>query len=815
MKNICGSDFKMRNVVEESPSSFNPACLGGWEWACDLEGHYIFCDEAVAESIGYSVEYLINLPLTTGIKDRGSQVAIETALRRRQFPFTVQVKMTTLGGKEIEIVCQFLEEKEIMLNGKYRTTVINGFSCQSVHLSEENTNEGIELNSSDPLLSPSEGVTENNDMGLSSEKVFHEGKSNRFELPSSKVIGKNISDKTNSLGVGKKEKSSKFLWLALPLIIFLFFGGALFIERMGLSYNTIDTSLDFLEPSTYSPTANVNPLEDIRHSLVLYDPSDEITRDHYQTVQTALADMRVNYHAMDVRDVKRFQDLDFNLYDTIVIAVVDLNVIERSIEDLFDYINNGGRILFSIRPDPSYTFEAINRKIGIQSYTGNLIEAHGVDFVTDFMPLMKGMQIGQGFLHHSSIPVRLESNAVLHVVSADDFRVPILWEYSYGMGRIVFINSNQFNDKSNRGFLAMAYSLLEDIFVYPVVNSSVTLLEGFPGPLPEQKNENIAQQYGRDIPSFFINVWWPDLQSLGYKYGLKYTGLLIEAYNEQIKPPFGIEGDIEQFGYLGNSILQSEGEIGVSGYNQIPLCLEDEMVSDEPVAWNDSAGMMQAFSDVLELTKSLFPEQQTTTFAPPGGVICGHAWSKINEGVSGLKVVTGTYLPETPQRINLDEFIELPEGMISFPWVSSGYALDEYQQWVVANTLSLYYLNSHVIFPNEILTDDGWGDKGWAGRRQQLEDQFLWVYLNSPGLRRLTAREGAMAVQRYRRLIVDYSLGENQLDIVMENYIDDGWLMMRTIHNPASINGGTYQQVGSDLFLIHAEEAELAVYFEE
>ena len=49
----------------------------------------------------------------------------------------------------------------------------------------------------------------------------------------------------------------------------------------------------------------------------------------------------------------------------------------------------------------------------------------------------------------------------------------------------------------------------------------------------------------------------------------------------------------------------------------------------------------------------------------------------------------------------------------------------------------------------------------------------------------------------------------------LTNYYDDVWLMMRTQENPVSITTGTIQQVGDDLFLIHAEEAIFTIVFEE
>ena len=44
----------------------------------------------------------------------------------------------------------------------------------------------------------------------------------------------------------------------------------------------------------------------------------------------------------------------------------------------------------------------------------------------------------------------------------------------------------------------------------------------------------IREQYNRDISSFYSAVWWPDMLLLCEEYGIKYTGMLIEDYTEEI-----------------------------------------------------------------------------------------------------------------------------------------------------------------------------------------------------------------------------------------------------------------------------------------
>ena len=115
-------------------------------------------------------------------------------------------------------------------------------------------------------------------------------------------------------------------------------------------------------------------------------------------------------------------------------------------------------------------------------------------------------------------------------------RIPLLWEHKQGKGLIV-VNNLSVCSRESRGYYAAAYSLLQDVFAYPVINSSLFFIDDFPAPLPIGYNEYITKFNKRDVRSFFLNVWWPDLIDLSKRYGLKYTGLIIQDYNERVAPP--------------------------------------------------------------------------------------------------------------------------------------------------------------------------------------------------------------------------------------------------------------------------------------
>ena len=138
--------------------------------------------------------------------------------------------------------------------------------------------------------------------------------------------------------------------------------------------------------------------------------------------------------------------------------------------------------------------------------------------------------------------------------TCDERQIPLLWECRYGKGKFVVSNNSIMQKKEARGIVCAAYSLLSDICVYPVMNFSVFFIDDFPAPMPEGHHTVILKQYGRAIENFYKNIWWPDMLRLGKEYGLKYTGLLVETYNDNVKGPFSAEQDLEAPVFWGHAL---------------------------------------------------------------------------------------------------------------------------------------------------------------------------------------------------------------------------------------------------------------------
>lgn len=603
-----------------------------------------------------------------------------------------------------------------------------------------------------------------------------------------------------------KPYRASFLWLLLPFLSFIFLGLIIFVERMGMRYTVSGGTLNFLA----SAPAAVAPASQPAQCLILFDSQGPGELEPLRQLKYTFASMRVNCAEQDLRDDA---DLSLRSYRQVVMASPNMDLIGDQIEVLDNWVRSGGKLLFAIRPDPGVVFQGFYRKIGIRSLNGNLVNLSGIIGRPGFMPGLPEEAIGNEFLNHSSIPGDLDPQSAVYATSGDAYHLPLVWSFPYGQGKVVVLNSDQFLNRASAGVVASAFSLAGEPFAWPVVNSSVIFLEDFPGPLPLASHENLTRFYGRDIRSFFVNVWWPDMNALAQKYQLKYTGLMVESFSNNVKPPFLPEGESDTFQYLGASLLDSGGEIATQGFNKVPLCLEQELPPNaEAIAWPTSDDMQFGVAEGFRFVLSLFPQQPAVTLAPAEGILCGDALRWLPGTDQSMRVLSGKYLNGGAADVPEMDFAELPSGLISYPRISSGIGDSEYDRWIAANALTLLYVHSQSINANAPLGNDALAKAGWETMRESIDNSFLDMFGPVKGLRQLTAREGAMAVQRYDRLYLQQTADARGLHLKVTNLEDEAWLMLRSEKALAKIPD--LIDLGHSLYLLRVSQPEITLSFE-
>ncbi len=600
-------------------------------------------------------------------------------------------------------------------------------------------------------------------------------------------------------------KGRGFAALFWPFIALLVFGGLLWAERTGVPYNLTMEQEGFL-PQSEVRTGDKNPEKEC---LLLYDGQGGT--DLHTNIEFVLRTVSVGFDAIDVSKEK---SIDPSQYRTVVLALMDLDVMQQSVPALIKWVEGGGQLLAAYSLDPSPTLSAIAGKFGIENTNLDFYEQKRVKLLTELMPGGKGLEFdwGEG---RSGLGVRLSGDCAVHMVSVDEQNgdLPMLWERPLGKGRIVMNNNDAFAFRESRGLVAAAYSLLGDAFAYPVINASMFFLDDFPSPVPSGHNEYIDKFYQMDVNTFYTNVWFPDIQNFGKTYGLKYTGMLIEQYSDAVKQPFDKATDLERYRYFGNIALQDGGEIGLHGYNHMPLALENfdyRGLYEDYKPWHSESDIIQSLQEAVRFCGEAFPGIQMKTYVPPSNILSDEGRRILKENFPQINTISSVYLPDDLSYVQ--DFSVGEDGIINLPRVIAGCILTDYDRWVALNELNLQYVNSHFMHPDDTLDPDRGADRGWDWMRGNLEGYLKWLYGSAKGLRNLTAQQGAMAVQRYCNLTVARAETDGAYVLDIDGLYDEAYLLVRLNHGePGSVQGGTLQQISGNLYLLHATRDRVAI----
>ena len=99
------------------------------------------------------------------------------------------------------------------------------------------------------------------------------------------------------------------------------------------------------------------------------------------------------------------------------------------------------------------------------------------------------------------------------------------------------------------------------------------------------------------------------MMSLAAEHGVRYTGVMIENYEDETDGKIKKQTDTQRFQYFGNMILHQGGELGYHGYNHQPLSLSNVDYGDvlPYKTWISMKAMQDALGELIRFGKEMFP----------------------------------------------------------------------------------------------------------------------------------------------------------------------------------------------------------------
>ncbi|WP_250252288.1 DUF2194 domain-containing protein [Bifidobacterium longum] len=606
-------------------------------------------------------------------------------------------------------------------------------------------------------------------------------------------------------------KWKRFRWQGLVKVWAMFMAIALvlLVESLGVHYGATRFDITYLDRDKAIPAADAIAGEKATNLLVI-DSSQEGVSDAESMLDRVLLDMKVPTVTVDLAQGDEIPTL--KQYQTMVIAMPNLDPLGEHVLQIMQWVKKGGGVMFAMTPEKTGYLDVIGPQIGIESSAYKYVVTEGITPSKDFM-----LGGGQTYMFSdpfkSSLSVTLNDRAQVEAVSSNG-RTPLVWRSSVESGTAVMCNIGIYV-KMVRGFYASAFSLLSSAMAYPVINSAAFYLDDFPSPVPSGNGKYIKRDYNMSISEFYSQVWWPDLVRLAERYGIRFTGVMIENYGDDTKNDPVRQTDNTQFEYYGGLLLRQNGEIGYHGYNHQPLVLPNTNYGNEYtyVQWPNRKAIVDSLNELIAFQKTVLPAATSSVYVPPSNILSSEGRQIIGEDVPQIRAIASMAFPPDSSLEYVQEFGVAADGVVEAPRIVSGSMVNNsYMRLAAVSELNMHYVSTHFMHPDDLLDEDRGAKEGWETYRKGLEDYLDWLEQSAPSIRMQTGTECAAAVQRFSGLTVSMATSDDSWDLHLGNLIDQGWLMFRANNGtPGRVRGGSLTKLTGNLYLLKATSATVHI----
>lgn len=606
-------------------------------------------------------------------------------------------------------------------------------------------------------------------------------------------------------------KWKRFRWQGLVKVWAMFMAIALvlLVESLGVHYGATRFDITYLDRDKAIPAADAIAGEKATNLLVI-DSSQEGVSDAESMLDRVLLDMKVPTVTVDLAQGDEIPTL--KQYQTMVIAMPNLDPLDEHVLQIMQWVKKGGGVMFAMTPEKTGYLDVIGPQIGIESSAYKYVVTEGITPSKDFM-----LGGGQTYMFSdpfkSSLSVALNDRAQVEAVSTNG-GTPLVWRSSVESGTAVMCNIGIYV-KMVRGFYASAFSLLSSAMAYPVINSAAFYLDDFPSPVPSGNGKYIKRDYNMSISEFYSQVWWSDLVRLAERYGIRFTGVMIENYGDDTKNDPVRQTDNTQFEYYGGLLLRQNGEIGYHGYNHQPLVLPNTDYGNEYtyVQWPNRKAIVDSLNELIAFQKTVLPAATSSVYVPPSNILSSEGRQIIGEDVPQIRAIASMAFPPDSSLEYVQEFGVAADGVVEAPRIVSGSMVNNsYMRLAAVSELNMHYVSTHFMHPDDLLDEDRGAKEGWETYRKGLEDYLDWLEQSAPSIRMQTGTECAAAVQRFSGLTVSMATSDDSWDLHLGNLIDQGWLMFRANNGtPGRVRGGSLTKLTGNLYLLKATSATVHI----
>ena len=540
--------------------------------------------------------------------------------------------------------------------------------------------------------------------------------------------------------------------------------------------------------------------------LLIYDPAD------VQSVLTRhIVEKIIHEQKKSIQSVPFYQPVVIDSKcQGVVIATNKLKNL-AAMTSIEQYVEQGGRAAILRNLQSELLPEEMVAQLGIASL-GQEISVPGIQVTGDMFLGLQGFGFDSDIYTTAVTDVMLTSDAVPQVTSQEGH--PIIWSHNSGQGKYIVCNSRERDDKNNYGIYTAILSQLKEDYIYPVMNMKLFFIDDFPSPVPEGNFERIYQETGLSTADFYRRLWWPEMLNNGEKYNVKYTGLIIENYGDQVKGPFMPLADVNARNSLivyGRELLKAGGELGIHGYNHQSLAPAGYGQDSLGYAtWKSQADMEESLRELKRYISDAYPGYEIHAYVPPSNILSPEGKAAVKNVFTDIKVYSSLWNGLATAKQYFQNFQLNADGTCELPRVTSGHVSASEKMWenyIVVNYNGVF---SHFVHPDEIFYEES-ENLTWTMMKQGLTDLLSELQNRFGWLEPVTATEGYEKMKDYFQMDYRVTRSEDGIKINAWDFHQPLTFILRTDKKIGSVIGGSAQRVQANAYVLTVTDGDFEI----
>ena len=487
------------------------------------------------------------------------------------------------------------------------------------------------------------------------------------------------------------------------------------------------------------------------------------------------------------------------LVDSTTVSLPDALPLFGEIADL------GVTLIFCNLPSPQVIRETdeLQKLLGIQSVRQDTIEVEGIHLLSGF--LLGGESFYRAETEEDEKLQDMELNVPWYIAAGgtktymvgmldelledeeakNEYFPGLIWRNGYKNSSVFVVNGSYMEGMMGIGILdAMMYEA-KPYIIYPVVNAQNITVANFPG-FAGENDEKMKELYSRDAKGVLQNICWPTISGMAIRSQYRMTCLMTTQYDymDSVEPyadtlPFYLQQFREANTEAGISLTYADNvdlTVKLERDESFFSSLEEDYVYGAVFAEEKDLGLLES-----ELSNHPFLENVRT-------IAC-----------------------KTPENAPIVSYYSDDITLQSVTSVASVHKYSDNLRLKCYET-ALGYSNVLVDMHN-ILWPESEEDR-WENASEHMVSNLDTYWEPFSNFQNTTLSESDTRIRLFLNLDFQDEREGDSLLLRLSN-ADEGWFLLRT-HGEGVVNidGGEYQEVETDVYLIHAQQASVEIALE-